>query len=141
MPSEPTADQVTKPARLFPGHLIGSIVGYLTLAGTLALIFGPRTGSQWFLVTFVLGWSLGGAIGGVIQLRRQGRFAEIGQFLIWQGVGVLFAAPIVLAVWLGQRFYGDIGWWAGLVGGVALMGLVLWLFRSLRTGGKKSTPH
>jgi len=135
MASEPPADQGKKPARLLQGHLIGSIVGYLLLAGTLALIFGPRTGSQWFLVTFVIGWGLGGAIGGAIQLRRQRRSAEIGPFLNQQGVGLLFAAPIVLAVWLGQRLYGDIGWWTGLIGGVGLMGLVLWLFRSSRNGG------
>ena len=141
MASELPDDQGKKPARMLRGHLIGSIVGYLLLAGTLALIFGPRTGSEWFLVTFVIGWGLGGAIGGAIQLRLQRRSTEIGQFLSQQGAGLLFAAPIVLAVWLGQRLYGDIGWWAGFIGGVGLMGLALWLFRLLRNGGSKPTPH
>ncbi len=129
MPSERDTEpaKVASPS-LTKGQLIGSVVGVLALAGTLALIFGPRPG-EWFWVTFLLGWCVGGAVGGVIQLRRQGRSAEIARLLRQQFLGILLALPIFLGAWLAQRLYGDVGWWAGFLGVGGLLAAGLWLAR------------
>jgi hypothetical protein len=129
MPNEvDTEPGKAAPTSLTKGQLIGSVVGVLALAGTLALIFGPRPG-EWFWVTFLLGWCVGGAVGGVIELRRQRRSAEVAGLPRQQFLGLLPALPIFLGAWLAQRLYGDVGWWAGFLGVGGLLAAGLWLAR------------
>lgn len=144
MASESRAGSDNVPPMKLRGYVvvgaIGGSIGYLLLEETLALIFGPQTGSQRFFPTFAVGWVVGGAIGGGVQLWRQHRSAEIGKFLGQQVVGLLIVLAVWLAVWLGQRLYGDIGWWGGLIGSAGLIVLASWLWRQFSSSRRQEPP-
>ncbi|MCC6418063.1 MAG: hypothetical protein IT429_07405 [Gemmataceae bacterium] len=122
------------PPRLL-GQLIGSIVGCLLLPGTLALVVDWRPGAGWFVPAVLLGWALGGAVGGVVQLWWQGRAAAVGAFLAQHQFDLIAMALLVLAAWLSQIFGGDEAGWVGLLGGVCL--LSWWLVRQFRRKGQQ----
>jgi hypothetical protein len=96
-------------------HVIGQ-----TPSG-LALLF------LWFML------SITSVINGFGQQRGAGRRVGLRQYLLSQMPIILPSFPSLLAAWIAELSYGEIGFWIGLVGGVVAvtMGLVIW--NKLRT--------
>jgi len=118
------------------GTIIGFFVAFTLLSVTLKQVFG--TDFDWDIPAWLIGWGLGGTIGGLIQLRREGRSVESGKLVAQQLGMVAVALPVFLAAWLGAKFYGGLGWWAGLLGSAGLTMLALWLIRGRSRQG--ATP-
>jgi hypothetical protein len=68
----------------------------------------------------VIGALVGGGVGGIIQLGIQGRAADIPRLLrllLRVALSVIFSFVLLfLGARLGQRFYGRVGEWVGLLG-------------------------
>jgi hypothetical protein len=124
------------------GQRIGIWVGLLTwfvLREVLELKFELRIDRKWgypFLFVGILG---GATVGGVVQLYRQGRRSEIGQFLLKELRGILVIALAFLVAWVSQEYYGDVGWWCGFLGFCALAVVVRLLVRWVR-GRPRAQP-
>lgn len=125
------SNKLTNPpaSRVRPAQLLGAVVGCLLLAGTLAFTFGPPRKIEWLMLTLLVGSFAGGSVAAAVQLRREGRSAKAGSFLGQQAMGQLLVLPIFVAATVGQRLYGDPGWWIGLPGSSALLFVGAVLFR------------
>jgi hypothetical protein len=80
MASEAPGDQGKLPEQVpVLGTLLGFVVLFVVLSVTLNEVFG--TDVYWQIPSFIIGWIVGGGIGELIQLRKQGRAAEFPRFL------------------------------------------------------------
>jgi hypothetical protein len=121
------------------GTLLGFVVVFVVLSVTLKQVFPTELDWESRIAlqaaTFIIGLIVGGGIGGLIQLRKQGRVAEVPRFLrhlFLSLVKFLFLlwVPMFLAAWLGERLYGRVGHSVGLVASAVLLFLVqCWLVR------------
>jgi hypothetical protein len=120
--NDQSADPSSTPLRsITKGQLIGSIVGFVLLSVITAIVLGPRESGGWMLLIYLVGWFLGGTIGGLWELQRERRMALAGQFVKRQAAALLAVLPIFAAALVGQWYYGATGFWIGLVAGLALV--------------------
>jgi len=134
--------------------VLGPFLGILTVYAVLRVLLHAAVGFdyRWEInvlngcTVFFTALMVGGSIGGVIQLWKQGRAAEIRGFLR-NMLGVLcrflfMGGPMFLGGWLGDRFYGSVGYDIGLVVGAVLTIPVMWwlAFRSSREKPSSSPP-
>jgi hypothetical protein len=145
LPSEPG-----KPPRHVP--LLGTFLGIFIAYGLLRVMLNALIGfdfaweinaiNSWMVV--IIGLIVGGSIGGVIQLRHQGRAADIPSFLrrvLLGGLDLfLIWVPMFLAYWLGERLAGGVGALVGLVGSAVLIFLVQRRFFHRPLSEKPSAP-
>jgi hypothetical protein len=126
------------------GTILGFVPVYVVLTRALFELFG--TEFPWQFVSLTIGWLFGGGIGGLIQLRKQGRTAEIPRFLrllflLLLQFLFLLMLPMFLAAWLGEKLYGNAGHWVGMVGsGVLIFSIRCWLARRSASDRRATTP-
>jgi len=115
-------------------HVIGSLVGWFIWLAVLEMIVGSERVSEYSFSDF-FGIVIGGAVGGIVQLWRLGRSSEIPKFL----VGVTCILWLVLVAFLGglfgQRMFGNIGEFAGILIGIAVAVLLLELLKRATPAG------
>jgi hypothetical protein len=124
MASETPGGQRKLPMKLpMVGLLLGSVVVWVTLNDVLESEVVLQNS---FLrqIAYLVPMLVGGCIGGIIHLRKQGRTAEIARFLrIFLGAAlwvVYFFGSMYLGAWLGERLFGSVGYWIGWFTGAVL---------------------
>jgi hypothetical protein len=148
MAREGSGDQETLPKRVpVLGPLLGFLVGFHVLWVTLTAVLEPEVVRQipfLWQIPPVIGGLVGGGIGGIIQLGIQGRAAEIPRFLrlllrvaFW--VSFCFVS-LFLGAWLGERLYGGLGYWVGLVSSGVLVAFVRFWHARPSSREQPSTP-
>jgi hypothetical protein len=148
MAREASADQGQRPKQVpVLGPLLGFVAVFHVLWATLTGVLEPEFVRQipflWQL-PLVIGGLVGAGLGGIIQLGTQGRAAEIPGLLrlllraaLWV---TCFVVSLFLGASLGERFYGGVGYWVGVVGSGVLIVLVRgWLDR--RPSREKLSPR
>jgi hypothetical protein len=136
MASKAPRDQGKPPVPVL-GTIFGTVVVSVPLSRTLREVLGTEfdraisPGIVSLTISFVVGLLVGGGIGGLIQLWKQGRAADIPSFLRHLIFSVLkflflFWVPLFLGAWLGDRFYGSVGHDVGLVISAVVITLVSW---------------
>jgi hypothetical protein len=107
--------------------VLGALMGTFLVYGFLRMVLHEFIGFDfpWEINTIIavmillISLIVGGSIGGLIQLQKQGRTAEIPSFLRYLLANVvrlvLLWAVMVLGDWLGETFYGRVGGLIGLV--------------------------
>jgi hypothetical protein len=145
MASEAPVEQ-GKPPKKMPvlGFLLGLFVGAVALWVTLNyLLEAESTLQNPFLwqILYLIGMYVGGGIGGLIQLRKQGRAAEVPSFFRLLLVAALSLSLLFgsmsLATWLGERLHGRVGYWVGLLGS-GLLWFLIECWRHSRSSSEKS---
>ena len=107
--------------------VLGALMGTFLVYGFLRMVLHEFVGFDfpWEINTIIavmillISLIVGSSIGGLIQLQKQGRTAEIPSFLRYLLANVLrlvlLWAVMVLGDWLGESFYGRVGGLIGLV--------------------------
>jgi hypothetical protein len=112
---------------LLLGCLAGSLVTWVTLNDVLE---SESVLQIAFLrqIAYLLGMMVGGSIGGILELRKEGREAEIPRFvrrLLRTFLWVFFMfLSLYLGGWLGEQLFGDVGYVIGWFAGGALFFVV-----------------
>jgi hypothetical protein len=106
-----------------PGQAIGFLVVWLALSIAFKETFGADF--DWDLPAAMIGWGVGGTIGGLVQLRRQSRLWEIRNLLRQQLSVLVVCLPMFAIGWTAANFYDRPGWWIGLLGSGAFTILFL----------------
>jgi hypothetical protein len=147
MASEAPSDQGERPKKVpVLGPLLGFLVVFhavwVTLTGVLEAEVVRQIPFLW-QIPLLLGGLVGAGIGGTIQLGTQGRAAEIPRLLrllLRVALSVIFyLVSLFLGAWLGERLYGRVGYWIGLVASAVLVVCVRsWLAR--RSSSENPSP-
>ena len=126
---------------LLLGLLVGSVVAWVTLnrvlesEAVLQILF-------WRQVGYLIPIFVGGGLGGIIQLWKQGRAAEIARFLrrlLGGALRVIFLfGSLFLGAWLGERLHGSVGHDVGLVVS-AVRVLPVWCWLICRSSSEQSS--
>jgi hypothetical protein len=124
MASEPPGDQGKRPKQVpVLGPLLGFLAGFHALWVTLTHVLEPEFVRQipfLWQIPLVIGALVGGGVGGIIQLGIQGRAADMPRLLrllLRVALWVIFSFVLLfLGARLGQRCYGRVGEWVGLLG-------------------------
>ena len=118
--------------------VLGPFLGFVIVYAVLRVLLYAAVGFGFLskindinpFVFFFIALLVGGSLGGLIQLWKQGKTAEIPGFLRHMLVVslkfLLMWVPMFLAAWLGERSYGSVGHDIGLVAGAVVIIPVLW---------------
>jgi hypothetical protein len=131
MASEAPRDEGKLPKEILLGLLLGMLVGSVVVWVTVNDVLESESVLQSsFLrqMAYGIGVFVGGGIGGIIQLWKQGRTDEIARFLrfflgaaLWV---IFFFGSMYLGAWLGERLFGSVGYWIGWFTGAVLFVVV-----------------
>jgi hypothetical protein len=135
-----TAAIPTTRFRASRGQLVGAGLGvaFSKLAYDVASQkFGPQPDDD---LVFLWGGFCGELVGRVIELRRQGRTAEIGQFWSLHLAIVPVFILMTVAALVGDRFFGSIGRYVGMIGVPSLAALIDQLWRVARGRTRHGEP-
>jgi hypothetical protein len=129
------------------GLLLGCLAGSLVTWVTLNDVLESEIVLQFsFLrqIAYLIPMLVGGCIGGIIHLRKQGRTAEIARFLhVFLGAAlwvVFFFGSMYLGAWLGERLFGSVEYWIGWFTGAVLFVVVQSRFPRRSSSEKPPVP-
>jgi hypothetical protein len=128
---------------LLLGLLVGSVAAWVTLNDAVESEVVLQNS---FLrqIAYLIPMLVGGCIGGIIHLRKQGRTAEIARFLhVFLGAAlwvVFFFGSMYLGAWLGERLFGSVEYWIGWFTGAVLFVVVQSRFPRRSSSEKPPVP-